>query len=143
MCESYLSLILFSVLCFVKINKIWMCITRNRGLFSKFLSWKVFISLSRLTYSVYLTHVWIVWYYWGSISNSFDWSKFTVLILLTGIVLIGWLTWAIFSLLFEWPLLVFQTYLKHIMINEKNYIKSDLKEMENLGKNIKENRSKA
>jgi hypothetical protein len=29
------------------------------------------------------------------------------------------------------------------MINEKNYIKSDLKEMENLGKNIKENRSKA
>ncbi len=43
---------------------IWMCFTGNGGLINKFVSWKAFIPLSRLTYSVYLTHVWIVWYYW-------------------------------------------------------------------------------
>jgi len=122
---------------------IWMCITGNGGFVNKFLSWKVFIPLSRLTYSVYLTHVWIVWYYWGSIRNLFDSNKFSVLIILTGIILISFITGAIFSLLFESPFLVFQTYLKHILINEKNYIKSDLKEMQNLGKNFRENRNKA
>ncbi len=117
---------------------IWMCITGNGGFVNKFLSYKAFTPLSRLTYSVYLTHVWIVWYYWASIRTLFDLNKFSFAILSTGIVLISFTIGAIFSLLFESPFLVFLTYLKRI-INEKNYVISDSKEMEIFVENAKEN----
>jgi hypothetical protein len=66
----------------------------------------------------------------------FDLNKFSFAILLTGIVLISFIFGAIFSLLFESPFLVFVTYFKHI-INEKNDIISDSKEMENFGETLK------
>ncbi|KAM7304819.1 nose resistant to fluoxetine protein 6 [Ixodes scapularis] len=33
------------------------CATKNGGLLNKFLSWNVFIPLSRLTYGIYLVHL--------------------------------------------------------------------------------------
>jgi hypothetical protein len=117
---------------------IWMSITGNGAFVIKLLSYKAFTQLSRLTYSVYLTHVWIVWYYWAPIRTLFDLNIFSFAILLTGIVLISFTIGAIFSLLFESPFLVFLTYLKRI-INEKNYVISASKEMENFVENAKEN----
>jgi peptidoglycan/LPS O-acetylase OafA/YrhL len=96
---------------------IWMCITGNGSFINKFLSWKVFIPLSRLTYSVYLTHVWIVWYYWGSRRDLVDLHPFTLLSLFSSVVFISYFLGAIFSLLFESPFFVLQTYLKDFLIS--------------------------
>jgi hypothetical protein len=106
---------------------IWMCITGNGGLVHKFLSWKVFIPLSRLTYSVYLTHAWIVWYYWGSRRDLVDLSNFTILTLFCANVLICYILGAFFSLLFESPTFLLQNYLKKSLTHDKrrqnnNYI---------------------
>jgi peptidoglycan/LPS O-acetylase OafA/YrhL len=106
---------------------IWMCITGNGGLVNKFLSWEVFIPLSRLTYSVYLTHAWIVWYYWGSRRDLVDLSNFTILTLFSANILICYVLGALFSLLFESPTLLLQNYLKKCLTRHKrrqnnNYI---------------------
>jgi peptidoglycan/LPS O-acetylase OafA/YrhL len=85
-----------------------MCITENGGFVNKFVSWKAFIPLSRLTYSVYLTHAWIVWIYWGSKRALIDMSDFNILYQFSGILLISYVLGFIFSLLFESPFLVLQ-----------------------------------
>jgi peptidoglycan/LPS O-acetylase OafA/YrhL len=104
---------------------IWMCITGNGGLVNKFLSWKVFIPLSRLTYSVYLTHAWIVWIYWGSKRDLVDMNNFNILSLFSGIILMSYVLGAIFSLIFESPFLNLQKYLKDYLIGyEKDRIKT-------------------
>lgn len=45
---------------------IWACVTSNGGIINRFLSWEPFIPLSKLTYSVYLTHGWSLWMFTGS-----------------------------------------------------------------------------
>ena len=42
------------------------CSTGNGGMINRFLGWKGFIPLSRMTYSVYLTHAWGLWLFIGS-----------------------------------------------------------------------------
>jgi len=106
---------------------IWMCVTGNGGLINKFLSWKAFVPLSRLTYSVYLTHVWIVWYYWGSKRDLFDLNTISFLCLFTSVILTSYILGAIFSLLFESPFFVLQKYLRDYFIfkqkqNSNNYM---------------------
>ncbi len=102
---------------------IWMCITGNGGFVNKFLSWKAFIPLSRLTYSVFLTHAWIVWIYWGSKRDLVDLNSLTIISLYLGVLLMSYLIGALFSILFESPFFVLQKYLKDFfLITEKNYI---------------------
>ncbi len=98
---------------------IWMCITGNGGLINKFLSWKVFIPLSRLTYSVYLTHVWIVWYYWGSRRDIIDLNDFSFVTLFSFIIIMCFLFAAIFSLLFESPFIALQKYLMNYILKDE------------------------
>ncbi len=106
---------------------IWMCITGNGGLVNKFLSWKAFIPLSRLTYCVYLTHAWIVWIYWGSKRDLVDMNNFNILSLFSGIIFMSYILGAMFSLLFESPFLVLQKYLMHwILSNDKHKIYSHM-----------------
>ncbi len=95
---------------------IWMCFTGNGGFVNKFLSWKAFIPLSRLTYSVYLTHAWIVWIYWGSKRDLIDMKNFTILSLVSGIIFMSYVLGAIFSLLFEFPYFKLQS---HFMNDKK------------------------
>lgn len=57
---------------------IWCCISGNGGLINKFLSWKGFVPLARLTYSVYLTHAWVVWIYYGSRRERIDTSTYSL-----------------------------------------------------------------
>jgi peptidoglycan/LPS O-acetylase OafA/YrhL len=99
---------------------IWMCITGNGGFINDFLSWKAFIPLSRLTYSVYLTHVWIDWYYWGTKRDLIDMNDFTYLFLFCGFLLMSYIIGAIFSLLFESPFFVLQDYLKKYFLSIQN-----------------------
>jgi peptidoglycan/LPS O-acetylase OafA/YrhL len=105
---------------------IWMCFTGNGGFVNKFLSWKPFIPLSRLTYSVYLTHAWIVWIYWGSKRDLIDMRNLTILFLISGIIFMSYVLGAIFALLFESPFLKLQS---HLM---KNYFMNDKKAINNL-----------
>lgn len=99
---------------------IWLCITGNGGFVNRFLSWKVFVPLSRLTYSVYLTHVWIVWIYWGSRRDLIDLKIFSMLTLVSGVLLMSYFLGAIFSLLFESPFFKLQSHLKSYYLNDKN-----------------------
>ncbi len=99
---------------------IWMCITGNAGFINDFLSWKAFIPLSRLTYSVYLTHVWIDWYYWGTKRDLIDMNNFTYLFLFCGFLLMSYIIGAIFSLLFESPFFVLQGYLRKYFLSIQN-----------------------
>jgi peptidoglycan/LPS O-acetylase OafA/YrhL len=101
---------------------IWMCITGNGGFVNKFLSLEAFIPLSRLTYSVYLTHAWIVWIYWGSKRDLVDLNNFTIVSLYFGVLLMSYLIGALFSILFESPFFLLQKYLKDYFQITKNYI---------------------
>ncbi len=102
---------------------IWMCISGNGGFVNKFFSWKAFIPFSRLTYSVYLTHVWIDWYYWGTKRDLIDMNNFSYLFLFCGFLLMSYIIGAIFSLLFESPFFVLQKCLRNYFVsNQKNKI---------------------
>jgi len=107
---------------------IWLCITGNGGLVNKFLSSKLFIPLSRLTYSVYLTHSWTVWYYWGSRRDLVDLSNFTIFSLFCANIFMCYILGAMFSLLFESPIFKLQKYLKdsltHNQTNQNNNYKT-------------------
>ncbi len=98
---------------------IWMCITGNGGFVNKFLSWKAFIPLSRLTYCVYLTHAWIVWIYWGSRRDVVDMNSFNILSIFCGIILMSYICGFTFSLIFESPFLNLQIYLRDYLIDYK------------------------
>ncbi|CAG2104089.1 unnamed protein product [Medioppia subpectinata] len=87
---------------------IWMCITGNATFINRFLSYKAFIPLSRLTYSVYLTHAWIVWIYWGSKRDLIDMKNFTILSLTSSVILISFCMSIVFSMLFEAPFFALQ-----------------------------------
>jgi peptidoglycan/LPS O-acetylase OafA/YrhL len=128
---------------------IWMCITGNAGFINKFLSWKAFIPLSRLTFSVYLIHVWIVWIYWGSRRDLVDMNNISILSLFSSVLLMSYSLGAVFSLLFESPFFELQKYLKnYFMISERenrsnnSYIaESDRNEMKDLYKKVDNNQN--
>jgi len=112
-----------------------MCITGNGGFINKFLSWKAFVPLSRLTYSVYLTHAWILWIYWGSKRDLIDMNSFTIFTLVFGILLMSYFLGFIFSLLFESPALVLQKYLTDFLksnIDRRNNNNTKPSEIEQL-----------
>jgi peptidoglycan/LPS O-acetylase OafA/YrhL len=105
---------------------IWMCITGNGGLVNKLLSWKAFIPLSRLTYSVYLTHAWLVWIYWASKKDLVDMNNFSILSLTSGLLLMSYGLGAVFSLIFESPFLELQKNLQYcLMIDKKEIINNN------------------
>ncbi len=117
---------------------IWMCITGNGGFINRIFSCKAFIPLSRLTYSVYLTHAWIVWIYWGSRRDLVDMNNLTLLTIFSGVLMMSYILGAIFSLIFESPFIALQSILNnYLKINktQSNNIfnqKSNINEMKDL-----------
>jgi len=99
---------------------IWMCVTGNGELVNNFLSWKFFIFLSRLTFSVYLTHICIVWIYWGSKRELQDLNSVSIVSLLTSNLLLSYLFGFVFSVLFESPITYFQNYLIDYLFIKNN-----------------------
>ena len=110
---------------------IWLCVTGNGGLVNTFLSAKAFIPLSRLTYCVYLTHAWIVWTFWGSRRDLVDINIYSIMSIYVTILFASYTCGVIFSLLYESPFLMFQSYLKKILI-EKEFKANDRNEEQNL-----------
>ena len=54
---------------------IWLCFSGNGGLINRILSAHCFTALSRLTYSVYLTHAWVVWVYVATRRQQIDTNR--------------------------------------------------------------------
>jgi peptidoglycan/LPS O-acetylase OafA/YrhL len=96
-----------------------MCISGNGGLVNRLLSSKVLIPLSRATYSIYLTHMWIVWTFWGSKRELVDVGNYQLVLLFLGVITMTFITSVIFSLLFETPLREFQTQLMKYFLSSK------------------------
>jgi peptidoglycan/LPS O-acetylase OafA/YrhL len=96
---------------------IWLCTTGNGGFINTFLSANIFIPLSRLTYSVYLTHAWIVWMFWASRRDLVDINFFSIISIYLTVLIVSYLVGAVFSLLFEAPFLKFQSYLKKYFLD--------------------------
>ena len=87
---------------------IWLCITGNGKFVNSFLSHRLFIPLARLTYSVYLCHAWLIWYYIGSRRHLIEASMYNVLINFLHICSMSYLIGFVFFVLFESPLLELQ-----------------------------------
>jgi len=87
---------------------IWICISGNGGLVNKFLSSNIFIPLSRLTYSVYLTHVWVIWIYVGSRRERIDSSQSEIFFIFLHNIIIAYFIGFLFAVLFEMPIIKLQ-----------------------------------
>ncbi|XP_054153015.1 nose resistant to fluoxetine protein 6-like [Oppia nitens] len=87
---------------------IWLCVSGNGGLVNQLLSMKPFIPLGRLTYSVYLCHAWLIWYYVGTRRHLTDVSQYNILINFTHITVMSYITGFIFYVLFESPIIELQ-----------------------------------
>ena len=87
---------------------IWLCISGNGGKLNDWLSSKIFIPLSRLTYSVYLTHVWIIWLFVGTRRERIDTEWTEVLFVFLHNLIISYVIGFIFALVFELPVLRLQ-----------------------------------
>ena len=112
---------------------IWLCVTGNGGFVNSFLSAKAFIPLSRLTYSVYLSHEWIVWTFWGSTRDLFDANSiYSMMSNIVTVLFASYICGAIFSLLFESPFLEFRPYIKQKFLIQKEFIENDRIDEQNL-----------
>ncbi|XP_054153004.1 nose resistant to fluoxetine protein 6-like [Oppia nitens] len=89
---------------------IWLCVSGNGGLVNQLLSMKPFIPLGRLTYSVYLCHAWLIWYYVGTRRHLTDVSQYNILINFTHITVMSYITGFVFYVLFESPIIELQNH---------------------------------
>ena len=98
----------------------WMCVTGNGGLMNRFLSWNAFTPLSRLNYSVYLTHIWITWGYWGSRRQLPPVDPGEIIVVVCYSLFYSYLLGFVFSVLFESPVSYFESYLKKTFSKSQN-----------------------
>jgi peptidoglycan/LPS O-acetylase OafA/YrhL len=100
---------------------IWICISGNGSLINKILSSNIFIPLSRLTYSVYLTHVWVIWIFVGSRRERIDTTQVEVLFIFLHNIVIAYFVGFLFSLLFEMPIIKLQKrFIERFIKSERN-----------------------
>jgi len=99
---------------------ILMCVSGNGGLINRFLSWSAFTPLSRLNYSVYLTHIWITWGYWASRRQLLPFYPGEVIVAVFYSLSCSYILGFVFSVLFESPVSYFQSYLKNLFSKTQN-----------------------
>lgn len=98
---------------------IWLCLTKNGSLVGRLLSWSGFRPLSRMTYSVYLTHSWVLWVVLGARRDLIDLSATFITLLCAGVIVLSYFIGFIFTILFETPLIHVIEYIKHTWLNDK------------------------
>ncbi|KRT80969.1 Acyltransferase, partial [Oryctes borbonicus] len=81
-----------------------MCLTGNGGLINRFLSWKVFVPLSRLTYCAYLVNGIIELHSRGSLRNPLYMSVYSLAKLAVGHLIFTFVAGFILCVLFESPI---------------------------------------
>lgn len=82
---------------------IYACETGHGGFLTKFLSWKLWIPLSRLTYSAYLVHPILIHGYYQAYPTSLYFTQLTVVTNFLGFLLTSYGLAFAFSLVFESP----------------------------------------
>lgn len=113
---------------------IWICISGNGDGINRFLSANVFIPLSRMTYSVYLTHVWFIWLFVGTRRERIDTNRFEIVYIFLHNLIISYSFGFVFTLLIELPVIKLQKCLT------KRFIKA-MEKSEGFDLNIKLNDS--
>ncbi|RUS71521.1 hypothetical protein EGW08_020719 [Elysia chlorotica] len=87
---------------------IFSCVTGHGGVVNKFLSWSVWVPLSRLTFVVYLIHI-IVLLIWGSMAQSpFHIDDITIVMLYLATLMGTYALAFVFSVLFESPVMALE-----------------------------------
>ena len=83
---------------------LWLCLTGNGGIINDFLSHKLWRPLSRLSYSIYVTHPWIIAIITGNQREPIWLTAISILTLWSVVVVLSVLVSIVFSILFEAPL---------------------------------------
>src|SRR6218665_3392776 len=86
---------------------IWLCSTGNGGVFGRIVCWRGWQPLSRLTYAVYLSHGWVLYFALGSLRSLLDYHPVAVAFWTCGLVLISYCVGFSFGVVFETPLINF------------------------------------
>ncbi|XP_066140764.1 nose resistant to fluoxetine protein 6-like isoform X2 [Euwallacea fornicatus] len=84
---------------------ITVCVTENASAVNKFLSWKFFIPLSRLTYSAYLVNEVVLICYKGLTREATSWTKYNLASVLLGHFVITFSFAFVLCVCFESPIL--------------------------------------
>lgn len=87
---------------------LWLCISGNGVLINQILSCKIFIPLSRLTYSTYLTHAWIIWINFASRRHLIDTNDYSFFLVILQNIVLSYCVSALFAIIFEAPLMCLQ-----------------------------------
>lgn len=93
---------------------VWLCVTGNGGFLGSLLSFSFYRPLSRTSYSVYLTHVWVVWVTAGARRTPFDLSLHAMILLFAAQVLVSFALGILFTVLFESPVIYALNYIKKL-----------------------------
>lgn len=99
-----LNLITWSIgLCLV----VWLSVIASESCtwIVRFLCHRMFVPLSRTTYSVYLTHVWVVWPTIGARYELIDLRTRSVTFMFIGVIIISFAIGFIFTILFDSPVI--------------------------------------
>lgn len=91
---------------------IWLCITQNGSFVGQILSLPYLQPLSRLTYSVFLIHVWVLWVAVGTRRELLDMSTHSAGLLATGVVVVSYIIGLAFTIVFETPVIHLIEYIK-------------------------------
>ncbi|CAL1287085.1 unnamed protein product [Larinioides sclopetarius] len=84
---------------------IFACETGHGGFITKFLSWKLFIPLSRLTYCTYLVHPILIHAYYQAYPTAFYFTELLMVTNFMGFLIMSYIIAFMFSLTFESPLM--------------------------------------
>lgn len=82
---------------------IYACHNKMGGIINRFLSWKAWIPLARLTYGAYLLHPIILLFYYNSQGNPFHFQDTTTIFLYISVVVMSYLCSFIMALLIDTP----------------------------------------
>lgn len=82
----------------------YSCAAGQGGFISKILSMKVWMPISRLTYSAYLVHPVVMAWFYGSRQTTFDFSHSLMLYMVLGNLVLTYSLSFVLSLLFESPI---------------------------------------
>lgn len=83
---------------------IFICYSGSGGPINDFLSWNVFIPLSRLTFTAYLIHPVIIVIYFASLREMVYYHDLSIAFTVVGLVCMSYAAAAVFALFIEFPL---------------------------------------
>jgi len=116
------------------------CASGRGGPVKKFLSWGVFVSLSKLTFTAYLIHPAVIYWYYGTSDRMNHWTDITMCYAYIGHVILTFMFAFVLSCLVEWPTmkaakLLIPSPQRRKLTNDSNNIKYSAKDLEQTTEN--------